>query len=209
MVRACPDRRQAERDIHTLIKRVKLKGNQPLIVIHAQNTIEFPGDGLVKNGIGRMRAGEKRIMGFLQFANGGSDDFDLFDPEVTSFAGMGVQPRHGDSRGFVSALPEKGCQQVSNAHDFGFVQKSCDLRQRDMGSHQRNGQSSASEAHRKIFNARARSKKFRLPRKFVSDIVKRLLRDGSGDDGLPSAGSKVFRGGFQRLDRSPGRLLCR
>ena len=46
---------QAERDIHTFMKRMQLERDQPLVVIHAKNSVKIPLHRPVKKRIRRQR----------------------------------------------------------------------------------------------------------------------------------------------------------
>ncbi len=47
-----------ERDVHARVKGMELERDQTLIVIHAQDGVEFTLDGAMKDGIGRNRSVE-------------------------------------------------------------------------------------------------------------------------------------------------------
>ena len=48
---------KAQRDIHAFVKGVQLERDQPLIVVHAKNRVEFAFDRAVENCVRGMRPG--------------------------------------------------------------------------------------------------------------------------------------------------------
>ena len=89
MIRAGTRERKTERYIHTFVKRVKLQRDQPLIVIHAKNGVEFAVDRAMENRVGRVRPGYFgfRILNFeFQPFNSWFYDFDFFAAEFAGFA---------------------------------------------------------------------------------------------------------------------------
>jgi hypothetical protein len=87
-------KRQTERNVHAAVESVQLQWDQTLIVIHAENGIEFTFSGATKDGVGRKRADEDcglRIADCgLQFFDRWRDDFDFFATEFTRFAGVRI-----------------------------------------------------------------------------------------------------------------------
>jgi hypothetical protein len=52
MIRAGARERESESDIHTFMECVQFQRDQPLIVIHAKDPVEFSLDRTVKNSVG-------------------------------------------------------------------------------------------------------------------------------------------------------------
>jgi len=186
---------EAERDIHAFVKGMELQRDQPLVVIHAKDTIELPLNGAVENGVGR--EGPLKVPMVPQIRNGRSDDFDFLAAEIAIFAGVGIQPRHGDS-GAVDPLRDKKVgEEFSNTHDFRGVKESWNTRERNMGRHQSNSERTAGKAHGEIFDPGATGEKFGLAGKIKPHLMHGALTNRAGNNSLPIAGGELLGGRLQ------------
>ena len=55
-------KRQTESDVHAFVKRMQLERDEPLIVIHAKDAVPLAAGGVVKDGVGRERTSEERVI---------------------------------------------------------------------------------------------------------------------------------------------------
>ena len=107
VVGAGADEREPEGDVHASVEGVELERDEALVVIHANDAVPFMHDGgLMKNSVGRERAGKRRAGDAFQRSDGGCDDVDFFTAKVTVLAAMGVESSDSDTGLADAAMPQ-------------------------------------------------------------------------------------------------------
>ena len=206
MVGAGAHKRQAERDVHPLVKGVELERDEPLVVIHAEHAIEFPFGGAKEQRVRRNRPGERGAPAPLlrQTANGRGDDFDFFAAHRAGFACVGIEPRHRDPYRLFASQPraQKVGEQRADAFDLGAGHESRNLGQRDVRCDERHRERAAGEQHGEVFNPGASGKKLGLAGKRKADRLGVGFVDGAGDDGVDLARDGKPGGFLKRRDSS-------
>lgn len=167
MVRAGPWKWKAQRDIHPFIEGMKLKRDQALVMIHAQNAVELALYDAIKKCIRRIRARNLRrtIKGEAERFNCRRDDMDLFSAQITILAGVRVQTGNCNTRASDAPVGNESGQEASHSHDFRLAQKSWDIGQRNMRCDKRDGDLAARQAHSKIADPATLREEFGLSRK--------------------------------------------
>jgi hypothetical protein len=96
--------RQAERDVDAAVEGQRLEGNQRLVVIHGDHGVIGGARLGVEQGVGRMRTRHGETLGG-KLGDGGSDHVELLATDEAAFAGVRIEPRHGDAG---RAVPKRG-----------------------------------------------------------------------------------------------------
>lgn len=190
MIRTGPRKRETQGDVHPSIESMELEGYETLVVIHAQDAVEFARCCTAKHGVRRMRTRNFRpaFHAAAKRLHGREDDPDLFGPQIAALTGVRVQTCHSDARHIVSPANQKIRKQPANAHDFGPFQEPGNISKRNMRGNESHRDPSASQTHGVIGNAAAFGKKLRLTGKRKSGFMHRSLGDGSGNHGLKFSG---------------------
>ena len=107
---------QTKGHVHAGVEGEEFERDQSLVVIHAEDAVEFPGHGAMENGVRRVRAGEVTLAGEL-FDGGGDEVFFLL-AELSVFAGVGIESGYRDAGRASEAALQKGVEQFPGADDF-------------------------------------------------------------------------------------------
>ena len=203
VVRAGAYEREAERDIHPFVERMKFERDQPLVVIHAKHSVKFPLDRAVENRVWSERPLKDTTRG--QLLNSGCNHLDLLATEVSIFTSVGIQTSHGDTGTGNAPRTKKIGEEFSHAKDFLGADQVGNARERHMGGDQCHRERATCQAHREIFHPGSTGEEFGLAGKFETNLVHGTLADGTGDDRLPFARCKLLGGGFQGGEGFSGR----
>lgn len=117
MVRAGADDWQAERDIYCVVEVEKFERDEALVVVHCEYRVVTAACGIAKNRIGYAGAFELGDAERIECFNRGLDDPFFFVAKLAFFAGVGVEPGHGDARVFDAALMEKPGGECADVDD--------------------------------------------------------------------------------------------
>ena len=199
---------QTKGHVHAGLEGEEFERDQSLVVIHAEDAVEFPGHGAMENGVRRVRAGEVTLAGEL--FDGGGDDLFFLLPELSVFAGVGIESGHGDARVAGQSPLQKGVEQFPGADDFFGAEQAGHLAQGQVRGGQDHGERSAGQAHGEIFRPGPCGEEFGLPRERKTEGVEGGFMDRAGDDALDGAVLQKPRGfleGIPRGLRGRGRRL--
>ena len=89
--------RQAERDVDAAVEGQRLERDQRLVVVHGDGGVVGAARLGVEQGVGGMRTGHGQTLGG-KLGHGGSDHVHLLAADQAAFAGVRIEPRHGDAR---------------------------------------------------------------------------------------------------------------
>ena len=164
-----------------------LRGDQRLVVIHADGRIvSFPRFGM-EQGIGRGRTEHVDPL-IAQCRHGGRDHLALFPAETAAFAGMGIEG--GDSQ--AGAADGLASAQIIDRDPRGmediFTGQPVDcFPEREMDRDRHHAQAGRLQHHHGPDHSRQVAEEFRLSGPGKPRFIQRLLVDGIGHDGCDRA----------------------
>ena len=207
MVRAGADDWQAERDIHRVVEIEKLERDEALVVVHCEYRVVSAACGIAKNRVGYTGAFEPGDAERIECFNRGLNDSLFFVAKLAFFAGVGVEPGHGDARVFDVALMEKPGGECADVDDQIHAEKLRHARERLVNGREADGQVMAGEQHAEMRDSEGIGEKFRLAGKAETYGLELVLADRCGDHGSGLADFEFECGLFQTLECGGGGLL--
>lgn len=197
--------RQAEGDVHAGGEGEHFEGDQSLIMIGADDGIEFFLGGVIEKGVGRIRAADGEMF-FLESGNGGPENAFFFIAKKSVLAGVRIDTGDGDLWLGYSQFTQKADGLLGNVANLVDGKRAEGGAQAEMGRAEGNGQFGIGEDHDGIgsLGLTAVSKKFGLAGIAKTDLSERFFLNGAGDNGGKFSALPTAEGVLEGVPRHVG-----
>lgn len=195
MVHRGADEGQAEREVDGAVEGLALEHRQGLVVVHRQHRVVAGALRWHEGGVGGQRTEQVQAFGAQRLQHR-HDGVDLLAPQVPAFAGVRIEPQHGDARrGEAELVAQLGMHDAQRAGEAVGGDRRRYRGQRQVRGGQGHAQFRAGQHHHHVAAA-ALGEEFGVPAEAdAKTIIHGRLLQRRGDHGVVAAAHAAV-GGF-------------
>lgn len=204
VIRTGAEEGEAPGEVDSFVEGEELERDESLIVVGAEDGVEFSVGGAMVNGVGGPGAGEDSWRFGLKDFESGGEEGDFFGTEIAILPCVGIDASEGNLGPRNSACVTECKEMAGGAEETVGGEGGRNLGKGDVDSCQPDSKRPAGQDHGEIPDSSAVSEEFGLPGEGESDGVEVVFRDGAGDKGVNGTSEGEVGGFLQGGDGEAG-----